>query len=369
MSRTGLVTELKLRSRSPNVSRPATRDSGGTVEYRVSGHLTPTQRQAAVLDAAGADRTATADAVGVSEKTISRWRGQADFQRAVRDAQGDGSDLEQNVADFKAQLMVGAAEAARAVREMLRAEMAKDEPDPNVIAGMARVLVQKGSATAPARPTKPVPEVVTINISPELRAKRRQGQDPRAGDGPERHQQVLFGHHLHTRARGPPSARVGMTPEEATARLDELEVCAAEGQRRYSDALAATRAAQQTGADLAGPLAAYHAEVLHRQRDADADEARRLTLELILRTNDDGLLLEPLDPTVPARGLRVVDPGPARALEDAKRAADAARVERDASRPRSRTCSKRPTRRTEWAVSAMRSTARAQPSCVRRSPS
>jgi hypothetical protein len=133
--------------------------------------LTPTQRQAAVLEAAGADRAATADAVGVSEKTISRWRTQEDFQRAVRDAQGDGSDLEQNVADFQAQLLVGAAEATRAVREMLRAEMAKDEPDPNVIAGMARVLVQKGSATAPARPTRPSPEVVTLNIPPDVLAR------------------------------------------------------------------------------------------------------------------------------------------------------------------------------------------------------
>jgi len=120
-----------------------------------------------------------------------------------------------------------------------------------------------------------------------------------------------------------------MTPEEATARLEQLEACAAEGQRRYSEALAATRVAQQTGAEVAGPLAAYHAEVLHRQRDADGDEARRLTLEVLLRITDDGLLLEPLDPTVPARGLRVVDPGPARALEDASSAADAARAERD----------------------------------------
>jgi len=120
-----------------------------------------------------------------------------------------------------------------------------------------------------------------------------------------------------------------MTPEEATARLEQLEARAAEGQCRYSEALAATRVAQQTGAEVAGPLAAYHAEVLHRQRDADGDEARRLTLEVLLRITDDGLLLEPLDPTVPARGLRVVDPGPARALEDASSAADAARVERD----------------------------------------
>lgn len=120
-----------------------------------------------------------------------------------------------------------------------------------------------------------------------------------------------------------------MTLEEATARLEKLEACAAEGQRRYSESLAATRAAQQTGAEVAGPLAAYHAEVLHRQRDADADEARRLTLEVLLRITDDGLLLEPVDPTVPARGLRVVDPGPARALEAASSAADAARVERD----------------------------------------
>ena len=40
-------------------------------------------------------------------------------------------------------------------------------------------------------------------------------------------------------------------------------------------------------------------------------------------------MLEPLDPMVPARGLRVVDPGPARALKAASSAADAARVERD----------------------------------------
>jgi hypothetical protein len=120
-----------------------------------------------------------------------------------------------------------------------------------------------------------------------------------------------------------------MTPDEAAARLEKLEACAAEGQRRYSEALAATRVAQQTGAEVAGPLAAYHAEVLHRRRDDDGDEARRLTLEVLLRITDDDLLLEPLDPTVPARGLRVVDPGPARALEEASSAADAARVERD----------------------------------------
>ena len=137
----------------------------------MSAHLTATQRQAAVLEAAGADRAATADAVGVSEKTISRWRTQEDFQRAVRQAQGDGSNLAQNVTDFKSQLLVGAAEATRAVREMLRTEMAKDEPDPNVITGLARVLVQKGSTTPPPRQVRSVPEVVTVNISPELRAR------------------------------------------------------------------------------------------------------------------------------------------------------------------------------------------------------
>lgn len=149
----------------------------------MSAHLTATQRQAAVLEAAGADRTTTADAVGVSEKTISRWRAQQDFQRAVREAQDDGSDLEQNVADFKAQLMVGAAEAARAVREMLRAEMAKDEPDPNVITAMARVLVQKGSTPAPPRRVRSVPEVVTLNIPPDVLARIQAACPDEQGSG------------------------------------------------------------------------------------------------------------------------------------------------------------------------------------------
>jgi hypothetical protein len=78
-----------------------------------------------------------------------------------------------------------------------------------------------------------------------------------------------------------------------------------------------------------GPLTRYHAAVLHKQRQPDASEARKLSLELLRRIRQERLELEPIDPYRPAAGLRIANPKPAQDLIAAEKVAAVARRARD----------------------------------------
>ena len=135
-----------------------------TVEIEMSQNgigLTPQQRQAALLEAAGADRATAAQAAGVSEKSVSRWRSREAYRAAVREY--EGSDFGGLAGAAQAELAIGAVEAARAVRELLRAEMTRENPDASLITAIARVLVAKAPTGSTSR-RRPDPVAVTVAI-------------------------------------------------------------------------------------------------------------------------------------------------------------------------------------------------------------
>ncbi len=119
-----------------------------------------------------------------------------------------------------------------------------------------------------------------------------------------------------------------MTGGSAAVELARLSRRADEAKERYLQARDEARRAWEKGHDALEPLVRYHAQVAHRQREPDQEEKHRLTLALLNRIKREGLDLEPLDVSRPAAGVRVVDPRPVHALEEA------ARVSWEASRAR-----------------------------------
>jgi hypothetical protein len=111
------------------------------------------------------------------------------------------------------------------------------------------------------------------------------------------------------------------------AALDEAAEAASE---RWRVANAAANRAWETGFDALCPLAGYYRDVEARKREADPNEAQRLTRELFERIERDGLLLMPLNPASPASGVRVDDPRPQVELADATTAVNRTRSDRDA---------------------------------------
>jgi len=133
---------------------------------QATGQLTPRQREAALLEAAGADRSAAAEATGVSVKTISRWRSGDAYRAAVRDLQATGPDSLDAAGALRREIALGATEATRAVRHLLRTEMQCEAPRPEVITAIARVLVAKAPNAGGAQLQRQ-PAAVKISISDE----------------------------------------------------------------------------------------------------------------------------------------------------------------------------------------------------------
>jgi hypothetical protein len=120
-----------------------------------------------------------------------------------------------------------------------------------------------------------------------------------------------------------------MTPEEATKKLAALTATADDAAARYDEARSAARRSWEAALEVMGPLTRYHAAVLHRQRQPDPSEARRLSLELLRRIRQERLQLEPIDPYRPAAGLRIANPKPAQHLIAAEKVATEARRSRE----------------------------------------
>jgi hypothetical protein len=128
-----------------------------------AGQLRNRQREAALLELAGADRGETAEALGVSTKTVSRWRSTETYQAALKELRSAAPDAADPASELREQIQLGAAEATRAVRDLLRAEMQRDNPNPDVITAIARVLVSK-APSASRQAVQPQPAALTISI-------------------------------------------------------------------------------------------------------------------------------------------------------------------------------------------------------------
>jgi len=118
------------------------------------------------------------------------------------------------------------------------------------------------------------------------------------------------------------------TATEAKTELDRLDALVEKTHDEYVKATGEVRRAWKPSRDVAASLA-EHYKPLRGQGDADKDTARKLTVDVLRRIEKDDLLLEPLDPLRPAAGLKIVDPRPYRAQQEAHDAATAARNERD----------------------------------------
>lgn len=122
-----------------------------------------------------------------------------------------------------------------------------------------------------------------------------------------------------------------MSAAEARAELDRLNVRVNETKQAYASARNGADRAWEAGKEVAAPLAEhYHRKLTRQAHDTKPEAPRRLTRDLLRRIEDRNLLVEPLDPARPAAGLKIVDPGPARRLQEAQDEAAAARAERGA---------------------------------------
>lgn len=110
-----------------------------------------------------------------------------------------------------------------------------------------------------------------------------------------------------------------MTPEQAKDKLVQLNDEAAEAAAAYRAAKERKSSAHAWDAvlDATAPLRDAHVKNIFRG-GPDPDEARRLTLDFIRHIEDEGLVIEPIDPYAPAAGVRVVDPRPVGALMTAE---------------------------------------------------
>jgi hypothetical protein len=124
--------------------------------------------------------------------------------------------------------------------------------------------------------------------------------------------------------------RSGAKALAAKAKLNEL-------QARVTDAVDTYRFARDRAAKphedaerVTHDLLAYHAGVQFRQRDADPDEAYRLSVELLQRIESEGLILVPADPRRAAAGFRLVNPALEPAVAATEASARATAKERDA---------------------------------------
>jgi hypothetical protein len=196
--------------------------------------------------------------------------------------------------------------------------------------------VERAPATPPAAPgsvgalfqsaVREVPEPDGTQFArPRLRRRAREacGRPLRHASRPR--QPVM------SRAADPgvlhPSARNALN---AKARLNELTAL-------VNDAVATYAVARDRAADphadaerVSHDLIAYHAAVQFRQRQPDADEGYRLSVELLKSIEDEGLILVPVDPRRSSAGFKLVNPTLEPAVAATEVRARAAAQERDA---------------------------------------
>lgn len=113
-------------------------EPGKELELR---ELSPKQRQAAVLEAAGVPRTQIAEAVGVSAKTLTAWGKREDYSTAVTEAAGSQlARIEARVEALQVQAVHAAELALDRLVEALEAKDEYDRPYWKIVVDAAREL-------------------------------------------------------------------------------------------------------------------------------------------------------------------------------------------------------------------------------------
>lgn len=116
----------------------------------------------------------------------------------------------------------------------------------------------------------------------------------------------------------------------AKATLNELTAALNDAVDTYRFARDRAAAPHADADRISHDLIAYHAGVQFRQRDADPDEAYKLSTELLKRIEDEGLILVPVDPRHAVAGFRIGNPNLDAAVEATGASARAAAATRDA---------------------------------------
>lgn len=153
--------------------------------------------------------------------------------------------------------------------------------------------------------------------------------------GAEKKQRQRAAERAATRAAQPlppdPARAEDRRAEEVREELERLNTEVAKAKVRYNAAgAAAVTGGWEPMLRATKALGDYHRAVHTKQRTADADLERDLTLHLVQKVERDGLVLAPLDPMRPAAGLRIIDPSLAEEVHAAREAVQAATRERDA---------------------------------------
>lgn len=113
------------------------------------------------------------------------------------------------------------------------------------------------------------------------------------------------------------------------AAFESLDTKVRAAERRAKEVRLAARSPEDAGRDLLAPLTDYHRGVTYKRRRPDRAEEGRLVRELLAEVQRDGVSLVPVDPTVAAKGLRVLDRREQLAVAKAEAAANEVRRERD----------------------------------------
>jgi len=113
------------------------------------------------------------------------------------------------------------------------------------------------------------------------------------------------------------------------AALESLDARVASAERRAKEVRLAARSPEDAGRDLLAPLTNYHRAVTYKRRRPNRLEESRLVSELLADVQRDGVSLVPVDPTVAAKGVRVLDRREQLEVAKAEAAAREVRQERD----------------------------------------
>jgi len=113
------------------------------------------------------------------------------------------------------------------------------------------------------------------------------------------------------------------------AALESLDTKVRAAERHAKEVRLAARSPEDAGRDLLAPLTDYHRAVTYKRRRPDRAEESRLVRELLAEVQREGVSLVPADPTVAAKGLRVLDRRHQLEAARVQDAANAVRAERD----------------------------------------
>ncbi len=113
------------------------------------------------------------------------------------------------------------------------------------------------------------------------------------------------------------------------AALESLDAKVTAAERKAKEARLKARSPEDAGRDLLASLTDYHRGITYRKRSPDRAAEARLVSELLAEVQRDGVSLVPVDPTVAAKGVRVLDRRDQLEVTRVQNAAHEVRQERD----------------------------------------